>query len=684
MPAGSGIRLALRLAPEEGWHVYWRNPGDSGLAPSVKWEVPSGVRVDPLQWPFPERIPFGPLVNYGYKKETFLISKAEISPNLPPGRLLKFTARVSWVICREECIPGEGDVSTSVRITPPGISAVPSVWAPLIKRAQEDVPVRLTWIQPEAGIEGEDLVLKIRTSPETGLPSSVNFFPYQRGLLENGASQRVRAEGGSLEMRVSLSRTRRFSPELSGVLVAQNGWIPDGATRAVEIAAPIRNAARSLNQPVEHHVSGSDEGMGAENLLQGLILLASAFLGGIILNLMPCVFPVLSLKVLGLMQHADENHSTVRRQALLYALGVVSGFWVFSFILMAAKSAGASIGWGFQLQYPGFVLVLCFLLLLISLNLYGVFEVGSRVQALADKESRRWRLTGNFFNGLLATILATPCTAPFMGAATAAAVTQQALIGFLVFTMLGTGMALPYVIIAWWPSLSRFLPGPGEWMITFRQLFAFPLLATVLWLGMVFEKQAGIEAFWWLSAGLLTASIGAWLYGKCQHPSNSASERRIGALSALVLIGLGIFMAFPGSSDRITENGKTETHSGLEWEKFSPEKLREYQSQGRAVLLDFTAAWCITCKVNERLAFSSEKVQERMRSLNLALLRADWTSRDPEIAGEIAKFGRNGVPLNALYSSNSRKKPFIFPSLLTPGILLRGLDEESREQFGKR
>ncbi|MEY2413821.1 MAG: hypothetical protein QOD84_2427 [Acidobacteriaceae bacterium] len=396
-----------------------------------------------------------------------------------------------------------------------------------------------------------------------------------------------------------------------------------------------------------------------------------AFLGGLILNLMPCVFPVLSLKALGLVNgHGDRRE--FRRHGLVYGLGVLVCFWILLGLLLLLRRAGQQVGWGFQLQSPTFIAVLAALLFLMGLSLAGLFDIGMSWMGLGSSLASRSGYSGSFFTGVLATVVATPCTAPFMGTAIGFALAQSTVVAFAAFTALAIGLALPYVLLCWFPQWARLLPKPGAWMETFKQAMAFPMFAAVIWLIWVFGKQVGVDAVARLLIGLLIIGLGAWLLGRLRHTA-------IAAPVAIVLFALGLWIPISSARGddvvRAANSGATSTANGeIQWEAFSPERVEQYRSQGRPVFVDFTAAWCLACQVNERAVFASSDVRRILRSKDVVLLKADWTSQDPVITKTLASFGRSGVPFYLLYGKNPNAPPAQLPELLTPGNFIDALN----------
>lgn len=404
-----------------------------------------------------------------------------------------------------------------------------------------------------------------------------------------------------------------------------------------------------------------------------IIALVFAFIGGIILNLMPCVLPVLSLKIMGFIQQAGEDKSKTRKHGLAFTLGVLVSFWVLAGFLIALRAGGEYLGWGFQLQSPGFVIILSILLFLFGLSMFGVFEIGTTLTSVGHGTANKSSYTGSFSSGVLATIVATPCTAPFMGSALGFALSQPAYVSLLIFTFLGLGMALPYVVLTSTPALLKFVPKPGAWMESFKQFMGFLLMATVLWLLWVLSFQAGSDGVILLLLSLIIVSIGGWIYGRWGNISKKTSTRRIAQILAVIFIIGGIVFSLQNIEAKSENNSGIHKQGSIEWQPYSPELLAQLRSEGKPVFVDFTAAWCLSCQVNEKIAFGSQSVQDAFKNEGVVTLKADWTNSDPVITKALAEFGRNSVPLYVLYYGKSSNKPEILPEILTPGIVLDAL-----------
>lgn len=656
---GRPFRVGVRFAPEQGWHLYWKNPGDSGLAPRISWSVPGNASAGGLEWPFPERIPFGPLVNFGYKKSVILFSRFQLSSNAEDR--VTISAHAEWVVCREECIASEGDLQTGLQVSPKGEWA-PSEWKAEFDQAEKDVPEPLDWVTAKASADQQDLILDLESKGPPFPAGTLTFFPANRRLIDLSSEQRIEKSDAHLRFVMKrASAAKRTPSQFAGVLIGDHEWVSNSGRRAITIDTPLQTADKDA-APFGTNVATA---VATESF--DIALLLGAFLGGFLLNLMPCVLPVLSLKFIGMIQHPRVDAKWRRLQGAAYGLGVLVGFWSLASVLFMLKSAGSEVGWGFQLQHSAFVVCLCFLVLVIALNLFGVFEVGDSIQRWAGRFGGGATLAGSLLNGLLVTALATPCTAPFMGTAIAVALVVPVPQAFLIFTALGLGMASPYVVLSFVPQAVRLLPRPGPWMITLRRLLAFPLLATLVWLLSVFHEQVGGRSLITLLLALLLVSFGMFLYGESQKREGRLVRRSglVAALASIVLAAITISPSspLPGSV-------------ALVWEPYSDSLLESYMKQGRPVFVDFTAAWCITCQFNKRMVFGTESFARSIKNLNVVLLRADWTSKDPGIERAIRRYGRRGVPVDVLYSGNPDKDPLILPPLLTPGIVMDAFETE--------
>ncbi len=661
---GEAFDVALRLRMKEGWHTYWKNPGDSGEPTDVSWKLPPGFTAGDIQWPYPQKISLAPLTTYGYEGEVALLVPFKAASDVKPGTTARVTADAYWMVCEKICIPEEATLALDVPI---GQSPVPpsAPAASAFASARAKLPIPADGWNIAATEQDKQFVLRIDPPAGVALDGGVQFFAASGPLIEYSAPQTTNVDGGVVTMRLVRSPHLSGTPKrINGILLAANG-AGRGEPAAFEFDVPFSAAA-----PVAPPVAAESASTAVPPSL--LVALALAFAGGVILNLMPCVFPVVSLKILAFVQSAGDDPRRVRAHGLTFAAGVLVAFWALAALLLALRAAGEEIGWGFQLQSPGFVAAMAFLLFGLGLSLAGVLEIGTPLTRLGGASSSGYR--SSFMNGALATVVATPCTAPFMGAALGFAMTQSAGTSMLIFTALGAGMAAPYVALSAWPALLRFLPRPGAWMVRFRQLTAFPLFATVAWLTWVFGHQTGIDGVLRLLLGLTLLALGLWIWG--QWVTLSAAERTkwVARTAGAGLIVAGLVLAGT-SAPTATAAPSSTPAEGIAWEVYSEQRVAELRAAGRPVFIDFTAAWCLTCKVNERIAFSSSEVQRLVKARNIAMLKADWTNKDPAITRALAGFGRSGVPLYVLYEARPAAQPRLLPEILSPGILLNAFSQ---------
>lgn len=639
---GVPFTVAVRFQMDPQWHIYWKNPGDTGLPTTVQWELPPGFSVGPLQWPTPQRILAQGITSYGYTEAVSLLAEVTPPPDLKPGAPVTLRARVGWLACRIECTPGSAELALSLPVG----NAEPrpdARWAADFADARNNLPRALqpgaVHVQREQG----RIVLAAAGVPATA-GSEVFFLPDASGVIKDSAEQKANVNDGRLFLSLA-PLSSAPAARLHGVLLVSSAGSSTGYVVDAHMAAPPSSSSI-------------------------LVAIALAFIGGLILNLMPCVLPVVSLKVLSFARHSGEGAAAALRGGLLFAAGVIVSFWLIAGILIALRSAGQLIGWGFQFQSPVIVTITAALFFLVALNLFGVFEVGSVAASAAARASSRRGSLGSFVNGLLATAVATPCTAPFMGGALGFALTQPAAVSMGVFTALALGMAAPYVVLSALPGLVARIPKPGPWMETLRQILAFPMLGAVIWMLWVLQTLSGLTAVPVLLSALLATGLGAWIYGRWGNAARPALSRIVaGSLAAILVLGGTITAA---AVVRSTSAPAGSIAASSFWQPWSPERQAGLISQGQAVLVDFTARWCLTCQVNEKVALENPAVRDRLRAMNVSLLRADWTDRSDTITRALAGYGRAGVPLYVLYSAGS-SEPVILPEILTPGVLLEQL-----------
>ena len=675
---GETTWIAVRLKPSRGWHTYWRYAGDVGSAPSVVWNLPAGWKAGPFSWPTPHRISSPPLASYGYERELVLAAPVEVPRNARVGSTVRIAGRVTWVVCADECIADDVDLSVARMVAKS--AAIDSTATSAIAAEQQRMPLPQGEWTVRAAADSSDVILFARPSSPSlaGLALPTDFFIDSSAVIDHAAPLRARWTDSLIELRIKRSEYATGSPDsVSGVLIFGSAdSIGVGDNRAFEISAPV-----------EQSVAAARIALGASAVESGAIsvraLLAAALfglIGGTLLNLMPCVLPVLSIKLFGLVEMASQSSQAARRHALLFGTGILLSMWTLVGMLLALRAAGTEIGWGYQLQSPVFVSLLSLVMLAAALNMAGVFTIGplgGRLLPVADRQSGPVQ---EVMNGALVVLLATPCAAPFISSAAGYALTHGAISSFTVFTAIAVGLAWPVVLIAFAPSLRRIVPKPGPWMLTLRQLLVFPLLATAAWLVWVVGRQAGVDVMGVLLAAMTIMSLALWLFGKLTYSSSAVARYSgVGVASAALAVAVGIAVvaglnAKPVETPATISAGGGATGSDLAWQPFTDTTLLAARRSGAPVMLDVTADWCLTCKVNERVAFGSDRVRAALDSGKVQLLRADWTNRSPEITRLINRFGRSGVPVVVLYPPGEKSEAVLLPTLLTPGIVIRALE----------
>jgi thiol:disulfide interchange protein/DsbC/DsbD-like thiol-disulfide interchange protein len=674
---GETAAVAIRLRPQPGWHAYWRHAGDVGSAPSVTWRLPEGFTAAPLRWPAPELISSPPLASYGYEREVHLLGAVHVPATAKAGSTATLAGTVAWVVCNVECVADEVDLALTLPVGPAPQADTAAARAFATEDAR--VPVRHADWAFRSGIDSAAVVLRVRPPGGSALLAGgetprVHFFVDSAGVIDHAAPAGVRVEGDELEIRLARSEFAGATPaRLTGVLSFAGASGSEGF--AMEVDAPVVPMAQLAP-------AGSGDGaLGGGGWLALLTAGLLALLGGTLLNLMPCVLPVLSIKALGVAEAAAHDGRTARRHALLFAAGVLTSMWALVGTLLALRAAGAEVGWGYQLQSPVMVGALALLVFAAALNMAGVFELSPVGRSLSLAAGRTPPAAEAFLGGVLVTALATPCSAPFLAAAVAYGIAGGAASAVVVFTALGLGLVWPLALVAVAPRVRRWLPRPGAWMVTLRQALAFPLLATVVWLAWVLGRQAGSDAVAALLAALTLLAFGLWALGRFGTIAASTGRRAtargvalLAGVGAIALVAAGAAVS-PPSAAAAGETGAAEEPAGaLPWQPYSAAALDAMRDSGRVVLVDFTADWCLTCKVNERVAFGAESVRASLRTHDVALLRADWTTRDPAVTRALAAFQRNSVPFVVLYGRDRSAAPVILPTLLTPGIVTRALD----------
>ncbi|WP_420124904.1 protein-disulfide reductase DsbD family protein [Longimicrobium sp.] len=672
---GETAAVAIRLRPEPGWHTYWRHAGDVGSPPSVEWQLPEGFTADPLRWPAPELIASPPLASYGYEREVHLLGAVHVPSTARVGSTATLRGTINWVVCREECFAADVDLALTL---PVGAAAEADTAAARAFAAEDArVPARPAGWAFQSAVDAGAIVLRVRPPAESGLLAAgdavpVRFFVDSAGVIDHAAPAAVRVDGDALELRLTRSPYASGTPtRLTGVLAFAGAGSGDQGL-AVEVDAPVVSMAQLAPAG---GAGGASGGRWLALLTAGLL----ALLGGTLLNLMPCVLPVLSIKALGVAEAAAHDGRTARRHALYFAAGVLASMWALVGMLLALRAAGAEVGWGYQLQSPAMVGALALIVFAAALNMAGVFELAPVGGTLSVAATRTPPAAEAFLSGVLVTALATPCSAPFLAAAVAYGIAGGAASAIVVFTALGLGLVWPLALVAAAPGVRRWLPKPGAWMVTLRQALAFPLFATVVWLAWVLGRQAGTGAVTVLLGALTLLAFGLWALGRFGTLVASAGRRRAARGVALAAGAGALALVITGarsvpSGAAVATAAASPAAGALPWRPYSAAALQALRDSGRVVLLDFTADWCLTCQVNERVAFNSDAVRASLRAHDVALLRADWTTRDPSITRALAEFNRNSVPFVVLYGRDRAAEPAVLPTLLTPGIVTRALD----------
>ncbi len=666
---GETVWLGLRLDPAEHWHTYWKMGGDSGEPTSVgEWRAPQGTRFGELLFPAPYWLPFGAteLVNFGYEEEVLHPIAVTIPADFA-GEAVQLSALAYWNVCELICIPGEQRLELSLPVgetlqTDPG-------QAERFARARERLPVADHGIESFLAVAGERVSVGFESQDlPWGELADAWFFPEQRRVIKPGPLRDVSMQGSLLQ--ITHQQPRRMSDDLEsvvGTLVLEN---LAGERSAYDFASPASIADAAALTPLAANLGAA----GGLDLGSLPLYMLAAMLGGMILNLMPCVFPVLSLKALSFVTAAGATARRQRNEGLAYTAGILVSFVLLASLLIVLRAAGEQVGWAFQFQQPWFLAFIVYLFFALGLSLSGVFEIGTGFMGVGNSLTTQAGYKGSFFTGVLATIVATPCTAPFMGPALGFALTQPWLVAMLVFLSLGFGMALPILVLSWLPALTRFLPRPGAWMNTFKQFMAFPLYASAAFFLWVLGNQVGVLGMSLVLGVCILLAFSAWLYQR-SHAAGPLMRIVKLAPAILTLALAGYLLQTPFLQTMAQADGEPAEAQDADHEAFSSARLAELRTAGTPVFVNMTADWCITCLVNEQSTLSTERVRESMAANDIVYMKGDWTNEDPEITAVLDEFRRPSVPLYVLYPGDPASEPVILPQILTPTLLENAFSE---------
>jgi thiol:disulfide interchange protein len=673
---GQVFWVALELNIRDGWHTYWRNPGDSGQATKLVWTLPPGFTAGDIVWTTPHRFELPPLVNYGYAKHAVHLVQITAPKSLASGAPATLSAKAGWLVCSDICVPESAELQLKLPVGS-GAGAIDPTDAPLFAAARSEVPSAApAAVTASVGDGRLDIGLGKEWGATLSQIKSLDFFPYEEGGIEYAAPQTLTRSAKGIDLAVKLGyQPPAPASTIHGVLIATEQSGSNTIAVPLEITAMVTGTAAAPGAGAANTTAAAISSAAGSNStstpspaavppsLPALLLLA--ILGGVILNLMPCVFPVLSIKAIGLVEQAKKHPAAVRAKGLVFAAGVVASMLSLAAVLLVLRAGGEQIGWGFQLQSPLFVTLMVYLLLAVGLNLSGVFEIGGGLAGVGDSLTQGDNYRAAFFTGVLTTLVATPCTAPFMAAAVGAALTQSPVAALCIFAALGLGLALPYLLLSFAPWLRAALPKPGAWMDTLKQVFAFPMYASAAWLLWVLAQQSspGLAA---ALAGAILVALAAWAYQKSKRGARGRAAAIATACVALLLAIL-LPVRFGGVAPPA---GAAQAADADAWQPYDAARLAALKTAGQPVLVNFTASWCLTCLVNERNAFADPAVQRVFRDKRVTLMKGDWTNRDPAITQALASFGRAGVPLYVVYNAKpGAADPIVLPQILTAGIV---------------
>ncbi len=675
---GRPLLVALRLVHDPHWHTYWLNPG-TGLPTTIAWKLPPGWTAGPIQWPAPQilRDAKKNIVGNGYEGDLLLPITLTPPADLAAGAAVELRGEADWLMCEEVCIPGGGPVALSLPVAAAGTTPAPdAAWGEKIRAAVAALPRadsawKLAAARPAPGL------VRLTVTPAAGgapAPQSPHFFSADGHIVYDAPQVFTAGTGGgfTLDLPVDPNGPANVTA-LTGVLTTAGSWSSAAALPglAVNLPLPALTAAQIAAlaaKPAGAAATGAAPALPPPPPAGGLLgTLALAFVGGLILNLMPCVFPVLGIKILGFVNQAGHQRAKIVAHGLTFTSGVLLSFWSLAAVLAILRAGGDQLGWGFQLQSAPFVYSLAVLLLVFGLNMSGLFEFGLGATAVGGDLQMKSGYAGSFFTGVLATVVATPCSAPFLAPALGAALAVSTVESFAIFTAIGIGLSTPYLLLSIFPQAVKVLPRPGAWMETFKQFMAFPLYATVGYLLWVLAAQTTDEGFLSVIFSLVLVALAVWIYGRWTAPGAKPGRVRFGIAGLVVVGALGLWVGWPRSA--LAGPAAAGAAPAVTWDAWSPEAVAKLRAEGRLVYVDFTARWCATCQTNKKIVFGSDAVLRTFAEKKIATLRADWTNKDPRITAELAAYQRSAVPFNLVYLPG-KDAPVILPELLTPTIVL--------------
>jgi thiol:disulfide interchange protein/DsbC/DsbD-like thiol-disulfide interchange protein len=702
---GSTFTVGVLMSMDPGWHTYWKNAGEAGLPTTIAWKLPEGISAGEIQWPLPEKhIESGDVLTYGYAGENMLLVPMTASSSLKPGSSVAIKGEVSWLECERMCVPGNASVELRI---PVSAAAPASDHDTLFQRYRGRTPRPANedhLLTIHSTVTGNQIIFRLTPAPDFHLAvereTAPDFFPESSDSIMMGRTVAdASAQGATVTLPVSTTEPLARATVVRGVVVYQG---TDGKKHGTTVDVPLPADFSSSNAPSEGGILG--QSFTAEQVSGGsqplTLYLLFAFVGGLLLNIMPCVLPVIALKIFGLVKMAGDHPGRVKRLGWSFSSGILASFLVLALLVIILQTAGQQVGWGFQFQEPLFIILMSAVVFAFGLSLFGVYEirppsvaVSGVSSVLAKTEGTGKGYAASFSEGVFATILATPCTAPFLGTALGFAFAQPAWITLLIFITVAFGMALPYLILTARPAWLKFLPKPGAWMETAKQVMGFLMMATLLWLLYILGKQLGMEAVIWTAAFLLFIGIACWMIGRFVTLTASRKSIAVTWILALLVVGSGYWLflspvlaarevlnSAPAASALSTDGEST----GIPWEPFSLSGLEQHVKENKPVFIDFTAEWCLTCKVNEKTVMNNPEVVEKFRNSGIVPIRADWTNRNPEITRLLAKFGRSGVPLYVIFPAGRPTAPIVLPEVITSGIVIDAITRATQVAAGPR